>query len=260
MTAVSLTRQHIFLSEFYICFSTSFSSFIFSTGGRKETAWSRPASGLWDLHRQQDVRAESSGWETYRGVAAVHQRGRGSGQREGEQRGYHLPVRLTHATNEDTSRIKWCFHCRNFPQELGTFAGISVFPPQGPASKLGSVYIILLPKKSLLVGSYFPKVQECWEWDLQCWTILIGWILTAAIFKHLQPWTSLFFIHQASTHRQEATDESLWHIVIIIVEKSHIKMLSNNNIVLITLSYISGEISLIFACLQTSMKRQTTTG
>lgn len=62
--------------------------------GRSEEAQrSGSAAGLRNLHGQQDVRAESGGREARRGVAAVHQRGCGSGQREGEQRGDHLPVR-----------------------------------------------------------------------------------------------------------------------------------------------------------------------
>lgn len=96
------------------CYGALCENLFLVKGGRQEASWSRPAAGLRDLHGQQDVRAESSGREARGGVAAVHQRGRGSGQREGEQRGHHLPVRATllatHAMNMCTE--KTTTHCQ----------------------------------------------------------------------------------------------------------------------------------------------------
>ena len=56
-----------------------------------------------------------------------------------ERRAEHIHINIT------TQTIYFCFH-----QELGTFVGLSMFPPQEPVSKLSSGDIFLPPKMSML--------------------------------------------------------------------------------------------------------------
>lgn len=81
-----------------------------------------------------------------------------------------------------------------FPGDWEPFKNAS--PPQGPGSKLSSRDIILLPIKSLL-GLHTFLISDFSQR-----------FISASIFKDLQLWTS--FVHCASTHRLEVTEESMW--------------------------------------------------
>lgn len=91
-----------------------------------------------------------------------------------------------------------------FPRDQEPFEELSVFPLQGPGSKLSSRNIVLPPReKGLLQGWYFPKYRNFSDW------LNTQHFISTSIF--LQSQRSLFSVHCAVKyhHGEEVIRQNL---------------------------------------------------